>query len=64
MKVSRISSIVALGFAAPVFATDYTDTAQVVAVTPIYERVADARQECYVESAPAGARNICAETLA
>ena len=67
MKVNRISSIVALGLAAPVFATDYTDTAQVVAVSPIYERIADTRQECYMEPAapavPQAQRSVIAPVI-
>lgn len=30
-------------------ATDFTDTAQVVSVTPIYDRIADTRQDCYAD---------------
>ena len=52
MKVSRISAIVALRLAGQAGSVDFTDTAQVVQVSPIYERVADTRQECYMESAP------------
>ena len=52
MKLTVISSAIALGFAAQAWCADFTDTAQVVSVSPIYERMADARQECYVESAP------------
>lgn len=67
MKVSRISSIVGLGFAVHAAAADFTDMAQVMSVTPIYERVADTRQECYMESVPAPApqaqRNVIAPVI-
>ena len=55
MNVSRISAIVALGWAGHAGSVDFTDSAQVVQVSPIYERVADTRQECYMESAPSAA---------
>ena len=67
MKVSRISSVVALGLAAQAVAADFTDTAQVVSVTPIYERVADTRQECFMEPiappAPQAQRNVIAPVI-
>jgi uncharacterized protein YcfJ len=53
MKSSRIAGLCALTFAQSALAADLTDTAQVVSVTPIFERVADTRQECYTE--PTGA---------
>jgi uncharacterized protein YcfJ len=68
MRMSPIASLVALGFSAQALAVDLTDTAQVVSVVPIYDRVADTRQECYTDSAsttaqPAGERSIVAPVL-
>ena len=36
--------------AAPSYAYDYTDTAEVVATVPIYETVNESRQQCWTES--------------
>lgn len=51
MISSRIAVLVAVGFTTQVLAADFTDTAQVLSVTPIYDRVAETRQECYSETA-------------
>lgn len=36
-------------------ATDFVDTAPVISVTPLYNRVSELRQECWTEYVPAGA---------
>ena len=52
MKRNTIATlIIALG-SGSAYAADFVDTAQVVAATPIIERVSEPRQECYNESAP------------
>jgi uncharacterized protein YcfJ len=56
MKIRHIVSSVVLGLAAQATAADFTDVAQVVSVNPIYDRVADTRQECYMEPAAAPAQ--------
>ena len=66
MKVNCVSAAVALGFAAQAGAVDFTDSAQVVSVSPIFERVADTRQECFMEappSAPQTPRSVVAPVL-
>jgi len=50
MRIFRIAGMVALGFTTQSLATDFTDTAQVISVAPIYDRVAETRQECYTET--------------
>jgi len=44
--------IIAIG-SGGAYAADFVDTAQVVAATPIVERVSEPRQECYTDSAAA-----------
>ena len=52
MKRNTIATlIIALG-SGGAYAADFVDTAQVVAATPIIERVLEPRQECYNETAP------------
>lgn len=52
MKRNTIATlIIALG-SGGAYAADFVDTAQVVAATPIIERVSEPRQECYNETAP------------
>jgi uncharacterized protein YcfJ len=65
-----VAAVIGALFLSPVFAaTDYTDTAQVISVTPIYDRVADTRQDCYVEpvaqsqAQPAQDRSVAAPIL-
>lgn len=54
MKRKTITAIiVALGAGSAYAASDFIDTAQVISSTPIYERVAEPRQECYTESSAA-----------
>jgi len=56
MSKNLIAALIGAGFTMQaVAATDYTDTAQVISVSPIYERVAETRQDCYAESAGAPA---------
>ncbi|HKA44312.1 MAG TPA: glycine zipper 2TM domain-containing protein [Burkholderiales bacterium] len=59
MKIA-ISAAILLAMAdAGIAAPDYTDTAQVIAATPIIERVSEPRTECFTEpaSAPAPPRD-------
>ena len=51
MRTCCIAGMAAIGFTTQALATDFTDTAQVISVTPIYDRVAETRQECYTETA-------------
>jgi uncharacterized protein YcfJ len=46
MKRQILVTLVAAAWIAPAGAADYTDTAQVVSSTPIYERIAETRQDC------------------
>lgn len=52
MRKSTLSVLAAMA-ALPVHATDYTDTARVISLTPIIERVREPRQECSTEAVPA-----------
>lgn len=51
-RLSRLPLVAAAIAAWPVQAADYTDTARVVSVTPIVERVREPRQECTTEASP------------
>ena len=51
MKRKNITAVIAAFAAGSTYAaSDFIDTAQVVSSTPIYERVAEPRQECYTET--------------
>lgn len=68
MSKTLIAALVGAGLSVQsMAATDYTDTAQVISVSPIYERVADTRQDCYMESAgtaaPARDRSVAAPII-
>lgn len=67
MTIRRIAGVIGALVATQVGATDFTDTAQVISATPIYDRVADTRQECYAEpvasQAPAQERSVAAPIL-
>jgi len=52
MLKPRLPLIAAMLVALPAYATDFTDTANVVSATPIVERVREPRQECAPEAPP------------
>jgi len=55
MKSRSIVALVAAACSIPAGAADFTDTAPVISATPIYERIAETRQDCSpVDAAPAG----------
>ena len=61
MKHSLITALVMTLFGGSAFgASDFVDTAQVVSATPIFERVAEPRQECDAAPAPKKDSNIVA----
>ena len=47
-KISLI--MLAAVYSCSIFAADFTDTAKVIATTPIYERVSEPKQECWNET--------------
>ena len=53
MERRTISLIIAALVSSGAMASDFVDTAQVVAATPILERISEPRQECYTETAAA-----------
>ncbi len=54
MKYKTIAAmLIAFGSGAATAANDLVDTAPVISAAPVYERVSEPRQECYMESAPA-----------
>jgi uncharacterized protein YcfJ len=53
MKLRIIAAAVLAVSGTSASGTDYTDTAQVMSVTPIVERVVEPRQECAPQGAPA-----------
>ena len=52
MKRNTIATLIIAIGSGGAYAADFVDTAQVVAATPIIERVSEPRQECYNETAP------------
>ena len=56
MKRSTIATLIIAIGSGGATAADFVDTAQVVAATPIIERVSEPRQECYTETAAAPQR--------
>lgn len=67
MKRKTIPLMIAALISSGAIASDFVDTAQVVAATPIVERISEPRQECYTEAADASQkpkeRNIVAPIL-
>jgi uncharacterized protein YcfJ len=53
MKRNTIATLIIAIGSGGAYAADFVDTAQVVAATPIIERVSEPRQECYTETAAA-----------
>ena len=53
MKRKTITALIAAFANGGAMANDFVDTAQVIAATPIIERVSEPRQECYTETAAA-----------
>ena len=53
MKRNTIATLIIAIGSGSAYAADFVDTAQVVAATPIIERVSEPRQECYTETAAA-----------
>lgn len=53
MKRNTIATLIIAIGSGGAYAADFVDTAQVVAATPIVERVSEPRQECYTETAAA-----------
>lgn len=53
MKRKTITAMIAALASSGALASDFVDTAQVVAATPIYERISEPRQDCYTETAAA-----------
>ncbi len=51
MKRNTIATLIIAIGSGGAYAADFVDTAQVVAATPIVERVSEPRQECYTETA-------------
>ncbi len=67
MKRNTLTTLIIAIGSGGAYAADFVDTAQVVAATPIVERVSEPRQECYTETAAAPQkpqqRNIAAPIL-
>jgi len=53
MKRNTIATLIIAIGSGSAYAADFVDTAQVVAATPIVERVSEPRQECYTETGAA-----------
>ena len=53
MKRNTIATLIIAIGSGGAYAADFVDTAEVVAATPIIERVSEPRQECYTETAAA-----------
>ena len=53
MQRKTITAMIVALASSGALASDFVDTAQVVAATPIVERVSEPRQECYTETAAA-----------
>ena len=53
MKRNTLATLIIAIGSGGAYAADFVDTAQVVAATPIVERVSEPRQECYTETAAA-----------
>ncbi len=53
MKRNTIATLIIAIGSGSAYAADFVDTAQVIAATPIIERVSEPRQECYTETAAA-----------
>lgn len=53
MKRKTITAMIVALASSGALASDFVDTAQVVAATPIVERVSEPRQECFTEAADA-----------
>lgn len=49
MKTRIAAPLLIAAFAAPAFAVDYTDEAEVIATVPIYQTVNEPRQQCWME---------------
>lgn len=56
MKLKPIVAFWAAAAIGSVAAADFTDTAQVISSSPIYEKVTDPKQECWTETANAPAQ--------
>jgi uncharacterized protein YcfJ len=50
MKIGITAPLLLTALAAPAFATDYTDSAPVVASVPVYQTVSEPQQQCWTES--------------
>ncbi len=53
MKRNTLATLIIAIGSGSAYAADFVDTAQVIAATPIIERVSEPRQECYTETAAA-----------
>ena len=51
MKIRFTAPLLLATFAAPAFATDYTDEAEVISAVPMYQTVNEPSQQCWTESA-------------